>query len=118
MASPVRPKSYVKGELPDEKRIREGRMDDIKSAIRQFILSTYLAGEAPETLRDDTPLLTSGILASLAALNLANFVNQEFGVELEFDETSPERFNRIQDIAESVARKRPLRPQPSEGGLR
>ena len=78
----------------------------IKETIRQFILSSYLPGESPENLRDDTPLQTSGILDSLATLGLINFVEQTFGIELGVAETTAERFNRIEDIAASIARKR------------
>ena len=80
-------------------------MEDIREDIRQFILKTYLLGESPDNLRDDTPLLTSGILDSLAALGLAAFVQERFAVELDVYETSVERFNRIQDIAASVERR-------------
>ena len=49
-------------------------MEDIKETIRQFILKTYLPGESPDNLRDDTPLLTSGIIDSLGGLTVASFV--------------------------------------------
>jgi acyl carrier protein len=81
-------------------------MNQIKDVIRQFILSTYLPGEAAENLRDDTPLQTSGILDSLATHGLVSFIEQRFDVELDVYDTSVERFNRIEDIAASVVRKR------------
>jgi acyl carrier protein len=81
-------------------------MNDVREIIRRHILATYLPGETADNLRDDTPLLTSGILDSLAALQLGSFVQQEFGVELDVYDTSIERFNSIADIAEVVARKR------------
>ena len=80
-------------------------MDDVKEVIRQFILKTHLPGESRDNLRDDTPLLTSGILDSLAALGLAAFVQERFGVELDVYDTSAERFNQIRDIAASVERR-------------
>ena len=80
-------------------------MDDVKDVIRQFILTTYLPGESAANLRDDTPLQTSGILDSLATVGLISFVQEQFGVELDVDETSVERFNRIEDIASSIARR-------------
>jgi acyl carrier protein len=80
-------------------------MEDTKEIIRQFILKTYLPGELRDNLRDDTPLLTSGILDSLAALGLAAFVQERFGVELDVYDTSVERFNQIQDIAAAIARR-------------
>ena len=80
-------------------------MDQVKDAIRRFIVSHYLPGESPENLRDDTPLISSGILDSLAALNLVSFIEQTYGVELDVYDTSIERFDRIQDIADSIERK-------------
>jgi acyl carrier protein len=85
-------------------------MREVKDAIRTYILKTYLPGESSQNLRDDTPLLSSGILDSLAALNLASFVEQQFGIELDVYDTSPERFDRIDDIARTVARKLPAVP--------
>ncbi len=80
-------------------------MEDIKDTIRQFILKTYLPGESPDNLRDDTPLLTSGIIDSLGGLTVASFVERQFGIELDVQDTAAERFNRIQDIAATVERK-------------
>jgi acyl carrier protein len=88
-------------------------MNDVKETIRQFILSAHLPGESPDNLKDDTPLQTSGILDSLATLGLIQFVQEQFHVELDVYDTSVERFDRIQDIAASVARKRAVGAHPS-----
>jgi acyl carrier protein len=81
-------------------------MSDVKESLRQFILTTYLPGESAANLLDDTPLRTTGILDSLATLGLVNFVEKEFGIELEAHETGIDTFDRIEDIADLVARKR------------
>jgi acyl carrier protein len=81
-------------------------MQDVKDRLRQFIVSTYLPGESPANLRDDTPLLTSGVLDSLATLGVVSFVEKEYGIELEAHETGIDNFDRIQDIAALVERKR------------
>jgi acyl carrier protein len=81
-------------------------MEEIKSAIRQFVLTRYLPGESPANLADNTPLQSSGILDSLAVLELASFIDVEFGVTLTAHETQPERFDRIEDIAALVTRSR------------
>jgi acyl carrier protein len=80
--------------------------DDVKDRIRRFIVATYLPGESPENLKDDTPLRTSGVLDSLATLGVVSFVEKEFGVELEAHDTGVETFDRIEDIAALVARKK------------
>jgi len=81
-------------------------MNEVRDTIRQFILTTYLPGEPAGNLRDDTPLLTSGILDSLAAMGVVSFIGQHFGVELDVYDTAIERFDRIADIASSIERKR------------
>ena len=92
-------------------------MEDIREDIRQFILKTYLPGESRDNLRDDTPLLTSGILDSLAVLTVASFVERQFSIELDALDTTNERFNRIQDIAATVERKQ-TKPYPQGDALR
>jgi acyl carrier protein len=80
-------------------------MDNIRNAIRQFIITTYLPGESADNPKDDTPLRTSGILDSMSTLGLVNFVEEHFGVVLEAHETGIEHFDRIEDIAALVTRK-------------
>jgi acyl carrier protein len=80
-------------------------MDDVKSAIRDFIVSTHLPGETPETLRDDTPLISSGILDSLAVLGLVTFLEHRFGIELDVYDTSIEHFDSIDSITRAIAQK-------------
>lgn len=80
-------------------------MDDIKQPISDFILCTYLPGESPENLRTDTPLLSSGILDSLALLGVVSFIEERFGIELDVYDTGVENFDSIEDIARCVAAK-------------
>ena len=82
--------------------------DDVNIAIRDFVVSTYLQGESPENLRDDTALITSGILDSLAVLGLISFIEQRFAIELDVYDTSIERFDRIAEIAATVCAKQQL----------
>ena len=80
-------------------------MSDVKATIRQFVLTNYLQGESPDTLSTSTPLQTSGILDSMATLGLAEFIQREFGIELDIYDMSPESFDRIDDMAAVIARK-------------
>ena len=80
-------------------------MDQLRDTIREFIVSHYLPGESPDNLRNDTPLLSSGILDSLGTLGLVSFISEKFGVELDVYDTSIEHFDRVEDIAQSIERK-------------
>jgi acyl carrier protein len=80
-------------------------MDDIRLALRSFILSEFLVGEAPSQLKDDTPLRTSGIVDSLGTLNLVSFVERRFGIEVEAHEASVENFDTVEDLVAFVGQK-------------
>ncbi len=80
-------------------------MDEIKDAVRQFILVTCLVGEAPDNLSDTTRLQSTGILDSLATLKLVMFLEERYGIQLEFEETTADRFDSVVEIAACVARK-------------
>jgi acyl carrier protein len=80
-------------------------MSDVKETIRQYIPATYLPAESAANLRDHT-LRSSGILDSLATLGLVSFVEKEFGIELEAHETGIDTFDRIEEIAALVERKK------------
>ena len=80
-------------------------IDSVRGTIRRFVLCTNLPGESPDTLSDDTPLQSSGILDSLAAVGLIAFLEKEFQIELDVYDTAIERFDTIHDIAATVVAK-------------
>ena len=80
--------------------------NEITDVVRGFILSKYLPTERPENLHNNTPLQSSGLLDSLAIVNLANFVEQRFQITLELRDTGVERFDCVEQIAGLVQRKR------------
>ena len=80
-------------------------MDQIPEAIRAFILTEFLPGERPEDLLDDTPLITGGILDSLATIKLVSFLEEQYGVAFQAYETDVDHFNTVSDIASLVLAK-------------
>jgi len=90
-------------------------MDEIKNAVRQFVLATYLVGEAPGNLTDATRLQSTGILDSLATLKLVMFLEERYGIQLEFEDTTPDRFDSLAEIATCVARKQNHRAANGQG---
>jgi acyl carrier protein len=81
-------------------------MQEIKKTLRDFVLAEFLPGEDPKNLADDTPLRTGGILDSVGTLKLVSFVERRFGIEIEAHEAGVENFDRIEDIAGLVVRKK------------
>ena len=77
-----------------------------EEALKQFILKEFLPGEDPNELDDSTPLLSTGILDSLATLKLVTFLEDEFGISVAPHEADEEHLNTIADIANLVRSKR------------
>jgi acyl carrier protein len=73
--------------------------------IKNFILQEFLPGEDPSNLTATTPLMSSGILDSLATLKLITFLEQEFGVHVKAHEADEEHLNTLQAICDLVAAK-------------
>jgi acyl carrier protein len=82
-------------------------MDEIKDTIKAFILKEFLPGENPDELTDSTPLISGGILDSLATLKLVSFLEDRFKVTFQAHETDIEYLDTIDAIAKVVASKRP-----------
>jgi acyl carrier protein len=79
--------------------------EQIREAVRSFILAEFLPGEDPEELRDDTPLITGGVLDSIATLKLVAFVEETYGIELQPHEADAEHLNTVSDITGLVQSK-------------
>lgn len=80
-------------------------MDAIAARVKTFILDEFLPGEDPANLADDTPLVTGGILDSLATLKLVSFLEQEFGIRIASHETGQKYLNTLESIATLVRNK-------------
>jgi acyl carrier protein len=78
---------------------------DIKFSIKNFILSEFLPGEDPAQLTDSTPLITTGILDSIAVLKLVLFLEEQFPLTIDAQEFNPNHFGTIKGIAELVLSK-------------
>ena len=77
----------------------------MKEELRTYIVSAFLPGDSPESLMDDTPLRTSGVMDSMGLLRLVGFVESQYGIELKAHDTSIENFDTIDAIADLIERK-------------
>ena len=81
--------------------------DDIKTVIKDVILKEFLPGEDPSELTDTTPLITGGILDSIATLKLVMFVEERYGISLQAHEVDAEHLDTVSQIAELIRSKKP-----------
>jgi acyl carrier protein len=80
-------------------------MDAIKSTVKSYILKEFLPGEDPDELTDETPLITGGILDSLATLKLVAFLEEQYGIAVQAHETDVDHLDTVALIATLVASK-------------
>lgn len=81
-------------------------MEATLSTVKDYILHEFLPGENPEALTDSTPLISGGVLDSLATLKLVSFLEEKFGIQIEAHEADVEHLNTIADIAALVQAKK------------
>lgn len=81
-------------------------MSDVGQTVKRYILDSFLPGEDPQALGPTTPLITSGILDSLATLDLVAFLETQYGIEFEAAEVDASRLGTLADIERLVEAKR------------
>jgi acyl carrier protein len=79
---------------------------DITATVKTFILNEFLPGEDPAALTDTTPLMTTGILDSIAVLKVVTFLENEFHVTIDPHEAVVENLNTLSDIGRLVTSKK------------
>ncbi len=83
----------------------ESQSNDTQDAIKDYILGEFLPDEDPDELTDTTPLITGGIVDSIATLKLVSFLEERFSITFEAHEADVEHLNTIGDIASFVQAK-------------
>jgi acyl carrier protein len=79
--------------------------DEIRSAIRTFLIDNIFEGKDNGQLKDDTTLISSRIMDSIVALKLVSHLEEKFGIELEAHEVDQENLDTINKITDFVASK-------------
>jgi acyl carrier protein len=78
----------------------------MRTTVKTFILNEDLLGEDPAALTDTTPLMTTGILDSIAVLKAVTFLEGQFGITIEPHEAVVENLNTLSDIERFVMSKK------------
>jgi acyl carrier protein len=81
-------------------------MDEIRRVVSDYILTHFLPGEDPSELTETTPLITGGVLDSIATLKLVVFLEDRFGVIVEAHEAGVENLDSVGRIASLIAAKK------------
>jgi acyl carrier protein len=74
-------------------------------AVKSFILDQFLPGEDPDELTEETELITSGIIDSIATLKLVAHLESAYDITIDAHEADVEHLNTLSDIAALVRSK-------------
>jgi acyl carrier protein len=80
-------------------------MSDVTDQVKTFILNEFLPGEDPSALTATTPLITGGILDSIATLKLVSFLEETFRIELEPHEVDADNLDTLDAIERLITAK-------------
>lgn len=82
-------------------------MTNVGTTVKEFILKQFLPGEDPNELTETTPLITGGILDSLATMKLVSFLEERYGFTMQAHEADAEHLDTIALIEKLVRSKAP-----------
>ena len=79
--------------------------DEIRGGVREYLLTEFLPGEDPATLTDTTPLISGGILDSIASVKLVSHLEERYGVRFEAHEVSVDYLDTVDLVVDTIHRK-------------
>lgn len=80
-------------------------MGSIGEQVKTYILEQFLPEEHPDSLAADTPLIATGILDSIATLQLSTFLEEQFDIRMEAHELDDEHIGTLERIEQLVCSK-------------
>jgi methoxymalonate biosynthesis acyl carrier protein len=82
-------------------QVEGGKLEDSKNRIRFFLLRFA----RNQQISDEDDIFASGFVHSLVALQLMNFLEQEFQIAILDEDLEADNFSSIRNIADFVKRK-------------
>ncbi len=76
--------------------------DDVRERIRNHIVSRMLRGDG-RGLEYDTDLLGTGVMDSFAALDVVQYLQEEFSVRIELNQMTATNLRSVDSLANLVA---------------
>ena len=75
--------------------------DDIEKRIKEFIVKSILK-QPSRTLTSSEPLISSGLIDSFSLVDLAVYVEDEFGVHIDDSELNSDTFDTMAQLIELI----------------
>lgn len=98
--------------------IGEALNTQIRAVLAEFIVTNYFFGDTARVPRGDDSLVEEGIIDSTGILELIEFLESHFEVEVSESETIPENLGSISHLTEFIMGKRSARDPTCNSGVR
>ena len=80
-------------------------MDDNIKKIREFIFENFLFDASEDDLKNDDSFLEQGTIDSTGVLELVDWLEDDFDIQVEDDELIPENLDSVNALAAFIKKK-------------
>ena len=80
-------------------------MNQIKEKIQNYLIKEFFNDPEAGQLTDTTPLISSGIIDSISALQMVEFIEKEFNFEFKAHEVDQDHLDTLEKIVAFVEAK-------------
>ena len=75
-------------------------MSNVKDEIRNYVKKEYLEEDEDKEIKDDTALISSGIVDSFSMVSLKMYLEKKFKISIPDAKATPQAFDSINNIIE------------------
>jgi acyl carrier protein len=81
-------------------------MDETKKMILDYVVKEYLEEGDDREIKEDTPLISGGIVDSFSMVSLKRFLERKYSIQIPAADATPTAFDTVNSIAALVGRFR------------
>lgn len=78
---------------------------ELEAQIQNFVAQNLLFSDQGYRFSNNASFIQEGIIDSMGVMELATFVNTEFGVQVDPQDVTPDNFDSVNKLAAYVRRK-------------
>ena len=87
-------------------KIEENRPKSVPEILRRFIKDKFLPSVGKENFNDDDSFMENGIIDSTGVLELLEFLEEQFDMEVEDEEIIPDNLDSISKLTTFIHKKK------------
>lgn len=79
--------------------------DSIKGSLRDFITERFLPFSSLDSFEETDSFMEKGIIDSTGVLELLEYIEEKFGIQIEDEEIIPDNLDSLQKVVNYILRK-------------